>query len=580
MRHNCTIILSLIAVLFSFNSLSQVISAARSTNWGLAGYNGTIPVYPVIKNITDFGGSGNGTTTNDAALTAAIASLNNGNGTIYFPQGTFLFHSVINLRAGLILKGDGSGSTTLLFDQAGVNDCIHILGNETFTIANITSSVAKEASSFVVDDASLFQVNDYIKIYQDNDASLITDSWAAGSVGQVIHIDNISGNTIFFSNPLRRNYLLANSPKIKRFEMITGVGIECLKIKRLDITSVGLPRANIYIARAANCWVRGIESDTTNFAHVQILNSTNIEITNCYFHGSFDYGTGKGYGICCELTSGDCLIENNIFKHLRHSMLLQSGANGNVFGYNYSIEPRKSETIPFDLSGDIVMHGNYPYMNLFEGNIVQNILIDQSHGKNGPFNTLFRNRAESYGIIISSGAGDSSNLVGNEITGTGIGKGNYTMSGNGNFQYGNNKNNTIIPTGTTPLDDKSYKYSSIPFFWNLTAIWPTIGISNDLNSGTIPAQDRYTAATDLSYCMADTAVIYIFNGNGNWDVPANWINNKIPPAVLSPGSQIIIDPVADGECDLNVPYTINPGVTITVATGKQFVVQGNLIRNQ
>jgi hypothetical protein len=43
-------------------------------------------------------------------------------------------------------------------------------------------------------------------------------------------------------------------------------------------------------------------------------------------------GGGKGYGISAEYTSGQCLIENNIFKHLSHSMLVQSGAKAMYSG--------------------------------------------------------------------------------------------------------------------------------------------------------------------------------------------------------------------------------------------------------
>jgi hypothetical protein len=94
-------------------------------------------------------------------------------------------------------------------------------------------------------------------------------------------------------------------------------------------------------------------------------------------------GGGKGYGIMVQNTSGDCLIENNIFRHLRHSMILQAGSNGNVFGYNYSIDPYWTEvSLPSNAAGDIVLHGNYVYANLFEGNLGQQIVIDDSHGIN------------------------------------------------------------------------------------------------------------------------------------------------------------------------------------------------------
>ena len=579
MRQVNQFILTFLLIVIVYCSYSQVIPSSRSTNWSLAGYAGIIPVYTAVENITDHGGSGNGITLNDAALQNAITALNGQAGIIYFPAGAYLFNSPVMLRSGLVLKGEGSDYTKLQFNLAGSNDLVTIAGSTSASIANITSSVFKDQSSLDVDNPSLFQVNDYIKIYQ-NDAALVNDAWALESVGQVIHIENISGNTIYFTNPLRRNYLLADAPRIRRFTMITGSGIECLKIKRMDQTTTPLPKSNIYFSNAANCWVKGVESDSCNFAHIQIANSSNIEISNCYFHGAFGYAGGEGYGISCEFTSGECLIANNIFKHLRHSMLLQSGANGNVFEHNYSIEPFKSESPPNDLSGDIVMHGNYPYLNLFEGNIVQNILVDASHSINGPYNTLFRNRAESYGLIISSGAGDSTNIIGNEITGTGPGKGNYLMQGNGNLEYGNNKNNTIIPAGTVSLPDSSYFYNSIPVFWNIASIWPSVGIPNSLNTGSIPAKARYNTGYDLSYCLASSAVTYTFTGIGNWNVASNWDNNRMPPAVLSNGSEIIIDPPLGEQCVLNIPYTINPGAILTVVTGKKFIVQGNLLQVQ
>ena len=78
--------------------------------------------------------------------------------------------------------------------------------------------------------------------------------------------------------------------------MVTGVGIECLKIKRMDIDPTANQTSNIFFNYAAFCWVKGIESDSANFAHISILNSSNIEVTGSYFHGAFSYG-GGGVGL-------------------------------------------------------------------------------------------------------------------------------------------------------------------------------------------------------------------------------------------------------------------------------------------
>ncbi len=66
----------------------------------------------------------------------------------------------------------------------------------------------------------------------------------------------------------------------------------------------------------------------------------------------------------------------------------------------------------------------------------------------------------------------------------------------------------------------------------------------------------------------NNSAIYIFNGNGNWDIAANWVNNTMPPAVLS-GGCIFIDPVAGGECVLNVEQTVNNKNVIVVNVGKR-----------
>ncbi|MEO5892092.1 MAG: glycosyl hydrolase family 28-related protein [Ferruginibacter sp.] len=567
---NINFLLTLCAV----NINAQVIPPSRSTDWSLAGYHGTIPVYSITKNITDYGGSGNGATDNYPALQLAITSLGNQNGTIYFPAGTFVFNSPITLRSGLILKGEGATNTVLTFNLGGSNNLINITGTPSAGVVNITTSIFKGESSLTVDEPSLFHEKDYINIYQA-DAGLINDASASESIGQIVQVESIAGNTIRFSNNLRRSYLLTDTPKVRKLNMVTGVGIECLQIKRLDVT--GPLKSNIYFSYAAKCWVTGVESDSCNFAHVRIAHSTNIEVTNSYLHGAFSYGaTGEAYGISCEYSSGECLIENNIFRHLRHSMLLQSGANGNVFDYNYSIGPFKSESLPNDLAGDIVMHGNYPYLNLFEGNIAQNIFVDAAHGINGPYNTMFRNRAESYGLIVSAGGGDSTNIVGNEITATGLFKGNYSMQGNGNLEYGNNKNGIIIPTGSTTLPDRSYIYNNLPAFWNIASSWPSIGLPNTSNTGTIPAKERYISGSNPAYCKSVQLVIYTFTGSGNWSEASNWSDNIMPPATVSNGSEIIIDPPMGQQCILDISYTISQGAKLTVRQGKHLVVQGNL----
>ncbi|UEG48895.1 right-handed parallel beta-helix repeat-containing protein [Ferruginibacter lapsinanis] len=74
-------------------------------------------------------------------------------------------------------------------------------------------------------------------------------------------------------------------------------------------------------------------------------------------------------------------------------------------------------------------------------------------------------------------------------------------------------------------------------------------------------------------------VIYTFIGNGNWNVAANWINNTIPPTTLSGNELIIIDPIANGECILNVEQHVENNSQLIINSGKKIKVSNMIINN-
>ena len=90
-----------------------------------------------------------------------------------------------------------------------------------------------------------------------------------------------------------------------------------------------------------------------------------------------------------------------------------------------------------------------------------------------------------------------------------------------------------------------------------------------------------TGSNSGDFIYAGTKIIslsqvYTFTGNGNWNDPANWSNNMVPPAILNGSAGIIIDPPAGGECVLNVMQQIGGSVNFTVKEGKKFRIVGGL----
>lgn len=478
---------------------SQILPNERSFPWATYGLKDTSTLNFNNVDLSTFPIDSTGIANNDSLIQSIISDLSSSGAQgliLNFPSGTFLFNQSINLSDNIILKGNGASSTTLKFDLNGTNHCINVSGNPLSDTSAINSPASKDSSFLILSNASQFSVGDWIRIIQ-TDTDLVQSIWAHNTIGQIIQILSIDNNKIILSSTLRMDYDLTRSPYVKKMNPVNNVGLECLKIERVDISTNQV--SNVKYSRAVNCWVSGIESEKCNFSHIDAEYSSNISISKSYFHDAHNYGNGgKAYGVMLHFTTNECLVEDNIFNHLRHSMILQAGANGNVFSYNYSFDPFWTDVsflIPSNSAGEIVLHGNWPYANLFEQNIVDNIVIDNSHGANGPYNTLFRNRAKGYGLFFSDASSPNQNIIGNEITNNSLPSPynlfTYSINGSGHFIYGNNNLGTIDPIGTDTLQDFSYAYNNRPDFIPILN-WGSIGPPNLIESGRIPSIDRYS----------------------------------------------------------------------------------------
>jgi hypothetical protein len=435
-----------------------------------------------------------GTTPNDSILTAFFGSLFTPGGVVEFGAGSYKFTQRINLPDQTVLKGQGADSTTLIFDLGGNGHSIVIQGNRDSDSSVLLLPAAKGDRVLTLWDSTAVEAGDWIQL-QQNDQDWVTSSWAELRTGQIVEIDSVQGRQVWLRSPLRMAYDTARVAAVRQLNPQQYSGVECLKIMRLDDTAPQ-QSSNILMKHAVNSWVKGIESENCTFAHVEVEFSANIYVAQSYFHHGFSYGgNGRAYGVVFQLAASACLVENNIFEHLRHSVLLQAGCNGNVVAYNYSFDPYWSST-PNNSAGDMVLHGNYAYANLFEQNICQNIVIDNSHGPNGPHNTFFRNRAELFGIFFSAANSPSQNLVANEVTNTTMPYSwvNYTIQVQDHLLHGNNDKGTIKPANTATVPERSYAYNQRPIFVPPSQ-WGNIGSPNTPNASSILAQDRWQNGT-------------------------------------------------------------------------------------
>lgn len=495
MQINYRSLLFMITTVISSIMDAQTIDQSRRTDWTQTGVEGEVPCWSNVVNFLSNGGVADGATDNTAALQNLMNTYAGTNTVIYLDAGEYRFNSYLSIpRAGhLVIRGAGADQTKLYFNNAdmGFKGDFEITGGYGESEGIVTQDVQKGDFTIEVGDASNYAIGDWLEIEKDNDATKMYTSpdwdvdWAAKSVGQILRIMAINGNTITVNRELRSDYELSLNPVVRKIVMTEYVGFENFYIENL----VDGDHYQFHFKRTSNTWVRGVHGHMTSKMYVYVSSSIYNEVIGCYFYDSFRHdGGGHGYGVVHGHHVSDCLTENNVFRRLRHSLMSKQGANGNVMAYNYSFEYHADfSSVPTDIS----LHGHWPHMNLYEGNIMNRCGSGDFWGPSGPGNTFFRNRFVLADIYMHDASHDQ-NVVGNEMVAESL---LIDPSVDGTFVHGNNN------LGTITWDDNAGKYnvsnsyylSSKPSWWGSSA-WPSIGPEFDLGSGSNPAFDRVVNA--------------------------------------------------------------------------------------
>lgn len=472
------------------DNTGEIIPPERRIVWD-PGIPGGIPeIDGPLVNILDYGADPTGTGDSHSAIMNAIGAIPVSGGVVYVPEGSYRISRKISIgRDGIVIRGEGRKSRLMIGSQG---DCIEVITYRRGAWQQLPQGAGKGDTVLQVEDGSLFTPGEFAEVEQDNDSSLMYTradwivSWAENSVGQLFEVVGVSGNEITLGAPVNLDFSTELNARVRPMGLVRNVGFEDLCVEKTVADG-----HTFLFKNTAYCWIRNVESDHTRRTHVHLASSLGHEIRDSYFHRSFDYGGGgSGYGVECGFHTTGCLVENNIFDSLRHAMMVQVGASGNVFGYNYSINPVQGEGetglnqgwIPPDIS----IHGHYPFMNLFEGNRVEEIGIGDWWGPAGPGNTYFRNQVSGDGILCYD-ASHGQNIIGNVTTRLEDRDGQCeALLLHGNVVGGSVQWDPGIAGQDLPA---SLYLDTVPVFLGETA-WPPFG--PDVPPGTeLPAQVRF-----------------------------------------------------------------------------------------
>ncbi len=315
--------------------------------------------------------------------------------TIQFSGKEYYFKKQIKLKSNQSIVGAGAG-TKFIFDLEKEQHLILVQGQITTDTLKLGMGVDM-LTDICYSDRPLDKVKlEGFYLLSDNDEKLVTSWWAEGKTGQIVKISEIGDGYLRFDEEVRRDFNAgANLVRI-----LPAQNVEISNLTIMNKSQTESQTANICFRYAYNCLVKNVNSIRSNYAHILFEFTAHSGVKQSKMEKAHSYGNGgKAYGVAFQFATSSCFVYQCNFDSLRHSILLQAGASHNYIAYNESKNPYWTDVkLPAKSAGDIVLHGNFTYVNLFEFNKCQTIVIDNSHGINGPYNTFYNNYVNGYGI--------------------------------------------------------------------------------------------------------------------------------------------------------------------------------------
>ena len=254
-----------------------------------------------------------------------------------------------------------------------------------------------------LNDASSVSVGDFINLTQDNESFMYADNGQTNLLMQLVYVTGVGGNVVSFDPPLVYGF---SSGLIPRFVHYYGVkqgvpiigylGIEDMKIDMLAAGTSAGPTISLFYCYAP--WVKNVE--IANFGDEAIYTTGTVRgtVTGSYFNTSISGREGHGVYLAANYSSGQYisgvtgwLVENNYSIAVWATV---TGANtmGSVIAYNYAYDTYAAygSANNWQIQSYITQHEAHEMMNLWEGNVGDQIQNDGYHGS-GSHQTLFRN---------------------------------------------------------------------------------------------------------------------------------------------------------------------------------------------
>ena len=209
--------------------------------------------------------------------------------------------------------------------------------------------------------------------------------------GQGFKVLSKSGVTLTLDRPFYWSFT-GNGIGVRDYALTSGEGLENMNLRVLQ----GSPASNtVSVSSLTDSWVRNVAVINSAENFISASATIDCEFDHNYVANPWNAQGGSGYGIRMLGWDFNNLIEDNIAYFCRHSYV-QDGINcGNIFAYNFSLDPNdiaNFPTTPLPVPGpnppgndgylyqDFLTHGSNPRFALYEGNVGARGYCDFVHG--------------------------------------------------------------------------------------------------------------------------------------------------------------------------------------------------------
>jgi hypothetical protein len=371
----------------------RIFTAVVGTNVGV---EGGIPDDRTLGETADAGTYGDGVTDATAHIESKMSATGSGE-YCYLPAGTYKCNTrLLWYPSFKTLRGDGTGVTTILLNDSGNNEGIHVGTSMTPTVSTVITAGATSGSTSITVTSTtghvtgqLVQIRatgvDYVVAAFNTDPTHGPGEQAVAtdpkSFSSMHHITNIVGNVLTINPAL--GWDVQGTPEAVVFDsgLVWGFGIEDLTLDCNGI--IGYP---IFFEGTVNCWVKNVEIKNGKSYGIVVSYSIFTEIRRVFLH-ELGHPVGGGpstEGITLNNDVSWALIEDNIIYEGGYpGICLGNGftagsISGCVVGYNFSSGAWYNDD-PF-AHGISANHGGHNSYCIIEGNITDGFCGDSFYG--------------------------------------------------------------------------------------------------------------------------------------------------------------------------------------------------------